>query len=469
MRGVLGFLLSLGLLGAIAPLYGQEIRGSIVGNVTHSTGAAVPGAGPLQVRLSGFRPGEGGLPTGWKNWAPRNELMPRTFIDTVHFRTGPGSLAVCGNSNPAEVGGWEYLVEGVRPGAWYRFVAWYKSEGLTYEPVQAFAKLNWIAVDGKRVGPPDFPVAVSPEGGWTRLTMDAAAPEKAGAVKLQLLLANAPQATIWWDDISFEKIPAPRSRPVTIATIRFEPKGTGSATEAVRRCIEVMDKTVTGKTDVILIGETITWAGTRGPYIDVAEPVPGPTTARLGEVARARKTYIAAGLVEREGTAIYNTAVLIDRDGRLAGKYRKVNLPYDEFEDGLTPGSEYPVFQTDFGKVGMMICWDSQFPDAARALALQGAEIILMPIWDWTAPLALARAIENQIFLVTSSYGDPSVILDPNGEQVASATNEGTAAIATIDLSRRYKSHLENLGIMRERIVRELHAEVPVKRPGFVQ
>lgn len=430
--------------------------------------AAHAASGPLHVRLSGFKPANGGLPGGWKTWAPRVELMPRTFIDTVHFRSGPASLALSGNSNPAEVGGWEYLVEGVRPGASYRFAAWYKAEGLTYEPVQVFAKLNWIAADGKRVGPPDFPVAVNPEGGWTRLTMDAAAPEKAGAVKLQLLLANAPQATVWWDDISFEETPAPRARPVTIATIKFEPKGAGSAAEAVRRCIDVIEKTVTGKTDVILLGETITWAATRGPYIDVAEAVPGPTTAHLAEVARARRTYIAAGLVEREGTAIYNTAVLIDREGRLVGKYRKVNLPYDEFEDGLTPGSEYPVFQTDFGKVGMMICWDSQFPDAARALALQGAEIILMPIWDWTAPLALARAIENQVFLVTSSYGDPSVILDPNGEQAASATKEG-AAIATIDLNRRYKSHLENLGIMRERIVRELHAEIPLRRPGFVQ
>jgi predicted amidohydrolase len=110
--------------------------------------------------------------------------------------------------------------------------------------------------------------------------------------------------------------------------------------------------------------------------------------------------------------------------------------------------------------------WDSQFPDAARALALQGAEIILMPIWDGTAPLTLARAIENQAFLVTSAYGDPSVILDPNGEQVASATKQGSAVVATLDLNRRYQS---NLGIMRERIVRELHAEIPVKRRGFVQ
>ncbi len=431
--------------------------------------AAQAVAGPLDVRLSGFKPVEGGLPPGWKTWAPRAEVMPRTFIDTVHFRTGPGSLAVSGNSNPAELGGWEYVVEGVKPGAWYHFEAWYKAEGLTYEPVQAFAKLNWMGADGKREGPPDFPTTVNPEGGWTRLTLDLAAPEKASAVKIQLLLANAPQATVWWDDISFEGIPAPLARPVRIATIRFEPKGAGSAAEAVRRCLEVVDKTVTGPTDVILMGETITWAGTRGSYREVAEPIPGPSTARLAEVARARKTYIATSLVEQEGPAFYNTAVLIDREGRLVGKYRKVNLPYDEFEDGITPGSKYPVFQTDFGKVGMMICWDSEFPEPARALALQGAEIILMPIWDWSAPLVLARAMENQVFIVTSSYGDPSVILDPEGEQVASAKEEGAAAIATIDLNRRYKSPLVNLGVMRERIVRELHADIPVKRPGFVQ
>jgi predicted amidohydrolase len=430
--------------------------------------AAQAVAGPLNVRLSGFKPTEGGLPPGWKTWAPRAEVMPRTFIDTVHFRTGPGSLAVSGNSNPAELGGWEYLIEGVRPGAWYHFEAWYKAEGLTYEPVQAFAKLNWIGADGKREGSPDFPISVNPQGGWTRLTLDARAREKAVAMKLQLVLANAPQATIWWDDILLDEIPAPPARPVRIATIKFEPKGAGSAAEAVRRCLEVVDKTVTGQTDVILMGETITWAGTRGPYSEVAEPIPGPSTARLAEVARARKTYIATSLVEREGTAFYNTAVLIDREGRLVGKYRKVNLPYDEFEDGITPGREYPVFQTDFGKVGMMICWDSEFPEPARALALQGAEIILMPIWDGSAPVEMVRAMENQVFIVTSAYGDPSVILDPKGEQVAAATEQGAAAIATIDLNRRYEPN-SYLGIIRERIVRELHAEIPVKRPGFVQ
>jgi len=438
----------------------------LVGGLCLSAQAA---AGPLNVRQSGFVPVSGGLPPGWKPWAPRVEIMPRTFIDTVHFRTGPGSLAISGNSNPAELGGWEYTIKGVRPGSWYRFAAWYKAEGLTYEPVQALAKLYWTTADEKQAGAPNFPSVATPEGGWTRFTLDAGAPEKADVVKLQLLLANAPQAVIWWDDISFEEIAAPPARPVRIATIKFEPEGAGSGAEAIRRCIEVIDKTVTAQTDVILLGEMVTWAGTKGPFTDAAERVPGPTTERLAKVARARSTYIVAGLVEREGPAVYNTAVLIDRQGQLVGKYRKVNLPYDEFADGITPGSQYPVFQTDFGTVGMMICWDFQSPEAARALASQGAEIILMPVAAWFPPVGLARAMENQVYLVTSSYGDPSVILNPQGEQVAAATQQGTAAIATIDLNQGYATKNPYLGIIRERIVRELHTEIPVKRPGFVQ
>jgi predicted amidohydrolase len=151
----------------------------------------------------------------------------------------------------------------------------------------------------------------------------------------------------------------------------------------------------------------------------------------------------------------------------VAGKYRKVHLPYDEFEGGLTPGSAYPVFQTDFGKVGMMICWDSEFQDPARALALAGAEIILLPIWDATLPLMRARAMENRVFLVSSSYGDPSMILDPKGQELAAAIDRGSAAAATLDLNRRWE--WGGLGDMRQRIQREQHLEVPLKRPGFVQ
>jgi len=222
----------------------------------------------------------------------------------------------------------------------------------------------------------------------------------------------------------------------------------------------VIRKSVTSA-DVILLPEGITVVGTGKHYPDVAETIPGPTTERLAQVAREKNSYIVAGIYERDGAAIYNTAVLIDRTGRFIGKYRKVYLPREEIEGGLTPGNDYPVFRTDFGKVGMMICWDLQYADPARALALRGAEMILMPIWGGNETLAKARAIENQVFLVSSGYDYPTSILDPNGELLAIARDQGTVASATIDLNRRYVDTW--LGDMRQRFMKELRLDVKME------
>jgi predicted amidohydrolase len=116
----------------------------------------------------------------------------------------------------------------------------------------------------------------------------------------------------------------------------------------------------------------------------------------------------------------------------------------------------------------MMICWDSAYADPARSLSLKGAEIILMPIWDGLMPLVKARGMENGVFLVTSSYGDPSLIQDPKGEILASATEQASAAIATIDLNRRYDWGY-NLGNMRMRFRKELRLDVPAIRPEFAR
>jgi predicted amidohydrolase len=163
-------------------------------------------------------------------------------------------------------------------------------------------------------------------------------------------------------------------------------------------------------------------------------------------------------MIEREGHTVYNAAVVFDRGGNLIGKYRKVYLPREEIEAGVTPGNAYPIFQTDFGRVGVMICWDVQYTDPSRALALQGAEIILMPIWAGSELLEKARAYENHLFLVTSSYDEHTEIIDPNGEVVVKSPQLGTPAITTIDLNRRYLDPW--LGDMRGRLVKEVRLDV---------
>ena len=109
------------------------------------------------------------------------------------------------------------------------------------------------------------------------------------------------------------------------------------------------------KADLVVLGETVPSIGVKGKPVETAESIPGPTTEYFGTLAKKHSLHIVLSLHERDGHLIYNTAVLLAPDGKLLGKYRKVCLPHGEVEQGIAPGNDYPVFDTKFGKVGMMI------------------------------------------------------------------------------------------------------------------
>jgi len=422
-------------------------------------------AAPIHVHESAFHPGPDGKPAGWTTWSARAETAPRCFVDTLRYRSNSGSLAISGASNISEHGGWERNVPGIEAGAWYRATAYYRTEAVELESLQVVARLDWRDERNRRTGQPDYIYKARRDGAWTKVTLDAPAPPKTTAVVLQLYLSNSPQGTVWWDDISLEQVPAPSPRNVTVASINLKPSGTKSAADSVRQFLAATESSVHGKTDVIVFPEGITVVGTGKSYPEVAESIPGPTTATLAELARKRSSYVVAGIYEREGPAVYNTAVLLNRAGDVIGKYRKVYLPREEIERGLTPGSDYPVFQTDFGTVGLMICYDVFFADPARALASKGAEMILMPIWGGDETLGKASAIENKVFLVASGYDYPTYVMDPDGEILSRAQQRGDAAVATVDLSKRYWH--PQLGDMRNRRPKELRLDVKPPLPGF--
>lgn len=421
-----------------------------LGRIVSLLAVALPLPAQLKVSFTDF-PHD-----AWTRWAPRDEIAPRVFADPTHDRGGHGgSLAISGNSNAAAMGGWQRLVPGIGTGKWYRLTAFYRAAGLAEESFQVLPRLDWRTGTGARAGQPTYVTAAGlPIDGWQRVTVDAQAPAQAQAVAIQLLLQNAPQASVWWDDIALEEIPPPAARPVRVAAVFDRPQSTGAREKSIEQFVETIARTVPPGTDVILLPEGATVIGTGKKYEEIAETIPGPTSLRLAQVARERKAYIAVGIYEREGVAIYNTAILLDRQGRLAGKYRKVYLPREEVEAGVTPGAGYPVFDTDFGRVGLMICWDLQYSDPAKQLARQGAELILMPIWGGNETLAKARAIENHVYLVSSGYDFPTMIINPEGEILARAPAKGTAATATLDLAKRWVDPW--LGELRGRFQREL-------------
>lgn len=412
---------------------------------------------PAQVLLSeeSFRP----HPFGWSTWSQRPETKPRAFVDA-------GALVVNGASNAAAYGGWRKQITGIKPGEWFRFQATYRTEAVPAENWQVVARLDWQATGGKRAGEPDYLPWTRRAGSWSTLSGLAQAPENADSVFLELFLANAPQGTVWWKNVVLERVPPPAARKVQVSTVNLRPRNSSGPAESVAKFVETIAKSVPAGADLIVLPEGTTVVGTTKSYTEVAEPIPGPTTKTLGEVAKARNAYIVAGIYEREAQAVYNTAVLIDRQGKVAGKYRKVYLPREEVERGLTPGVHFPVFDTDFGKVGLMICYDVFFAEPARALANQGADMILMPIWGGDETLAKARAIENGVFLVTSGYDHPTYVMDPYGERLAQAAEQGAAATATVDLSKPYRWRW--LGEMRTRRLKELRSDVPVPQPGLL-
>ena len=155
---------------------------------------------------------------------------------------------------------------------------------------------------------------------------------------------------------------------------------------------------------------------------------------------------MAGGLRERaEDGSICNSVILVDRKGRLAGTYRKVHLTYGEILDGIMPGDSYPVFETDFGKVGFLICWDNFFPEAIRQLHLNGAELVLFPVAATSEErfsiVFHARVYDTGIpMAVAIRQGPrPSRIIGHDGNTLAEVVETNGFCFADIDLSHRHR------------------------------
>jgi len=249
------------------------------------------------------------------------------------------------------------------------------------------------------------------------------------------------------------------NRKVKIACVQMDVVY-GNLKSTLSKVCEWIDKATAERADVVLFPELILSAGYAlgERFRDVAESVPGPTVDTVAKKAAENKVNVIVGLAERSTSGtLYDSAVLIDRLGRILGNYRKSHT-YPPTESIFTRGEELPVYQTDFGTVGLLICYDLEFPETARILALQGAEIIFHLVADWPEGVPglpervfelsfRARALENRIVVaVCNRVGyDPDLkshfyglsrIIGTQGEILASADQAEKMFLAEVDLEQ---------------------------------
>jgi len=237
----------------------------------------------------------------------------------------------------------------------------------------------------------------------------------------------------------------------------------GEKDATVAKMMDFLDIAGRRGSELVVLPEVWTGLGysSAKAFSEIAEPIPGPTSDLLAAKAREHGMYIVGSMYEQSGNLFYNSSPLIDPDGRIVGKYWKTHL-FDAPDrtdirggiresDKVAAGAELPVFDTAPARVGVSVCSDLRFPEVYRELALKGAEVIvcasafLSPRFDHWEFFLRARATENQAWVVASGqYGvEPksgiafvgrSMIVDPWGTVVATASDEEGVVTAEIDL-----------------------------------
>ncbi len=400
-------------------------------------------------------------PDEWHFESGRPELAPEHSINNeLLFRQKP-TLTLSGGGKKHANGLWTKSKD-IDPGEYYHIKVFFKADNTGQPWRSVLANIRWLDGSGRQVGVAEYPPTLNEQSssGWYIIGQVYQAPTSARKARIDLVYRWDAEGTVHFGDVSLTRVDELKPRPVKLATVFHRPRNSRDSQDNREQYAELVAEAAASKADIICLPEGLTLVGTSHNYYSASEPVPGPSTEFFGKIAKEHNIYIVAGILEKDGDVVYNTAILIDREGSLAGKYRKVALPREEIDGGVTPGEDLPVFDTDFGRIGIMICWDVYFPEVARTLALKGAEIILMPIWGGNLTLTRARSIENQVYLVTSTFDMVSAVFDLDGEIMDEATMDNPVIVTEVDLNSQFLWPW--LGNFKNRIPRELPAKESV-------
>ncbi|MCX6926860.1 MAG: carbon-nitrogen hydrolase family protein [Verrucomicrobia bacterium] len=374
------------------------------------------------------------FPEGWTAICPNPTLAPDFKLEVA--ADGHRAIRAIGTGQQECFGYVRHKVH-VEGGKTYRLRVQLRTEGLgdvnRHLVHGVFGSFNdgifrYQKRDGQVIGESRFPC-----------------PKNAEDAEVRLYFRFSPAGKVWWERVSLQECGPIAPRMVKVACSW----GSGDTTHWEKWLDRAGEKLV----DLALLPEMF-----NGKPPKQAEVLNGPSGLLLAHKAKQWRMYVSASYYEKRSNLVLNTAPLFDRDGKLVGTYSK-NEVYDPEEDeGVSPGTELPVFDTDFGKVGIMICYDSWFPEVTRLLAYKGAELVLLPNAGYYAGLMPARAADNGVWIAVSTLGNPAGVWDPGGAMAGEKEADPTRGswstiksfekddqlrmiIATLDLSRRPSPH----------------------------
>ena len=219
----------------------------------------------------------------------------------------------------------------------------------------------------------------------------------------------------------------------------------GLAREMVGQTAALLERAAADGCDLLVTPEAINFTGVplEEETCAAVEPFGGESYWQIARIARQYRTRIVAGLYNRRQNRIYNSAVCFGPGGEVEMVYDKMHLAGEE-NRCITPGGRYCVYDTPFGTIGLLICWDMQQPGAVRATAALGADLIVCPTWGWENGYAIPAAVKHSVMLAASmgvpyqgrieGRRSPSEIISRKGRILAAGRRDG-ADIVTIELS----------------------------------
>ena len=227
------------------------------------------------------------------------------------------------------------------------------------------------------------------------------------------------------DETISSTAPSRLPREVWIASFCQQGIETENYQDMISLVLKEMEFIVKYQPDIICLPETFPFVNNKKktpPIKEIAEPsqVGGPIIKKISDFAKKNNCYIICPLYTKDKGKYYNSAVLIDRKGSIVGEYRKIHPAPGEIESGISPGpGDPPVFETDFGRIGIQICFDIKWQEAWKKLGKKGAEIVFWPSAFSGGKMISTMSWMNQYYTVSSSWKDTTKICDISGEKIA--------------------------------------------------